>query len=295
MTVFAEPKTPLLDLESTVEAHKGQYDEATPFPHCCFDNLVDDGLLRSVVGEFPSKSDSDWRRLETPGNSHKKSITANFEHQLGPATQYLIRALSAPVFLRFLEQLTGINGLICDPYLHGGALHEIETGGFLGLHTDFNWQPHLKLYRRLNLLLYLNPDWKEEYGGHLELWDENMVVGKRFLPVWNRMIISSVTAKAFHGFPHAIACPPSMSRRSLAMWYYTAELPALQRMDYYFHEPDWMECSTKDRPVWKNALLHLLPPVLTQLKKKSVQTSENVPLKFLPPLLSYPILRWRAK
>ena len=46
----------------------------------------------------------------------------------------------------------------------------------LKIHSDFYLHQYLKIDRRLNLLLYLNDDWKDEYGGHLELWDKTMTI-----------------------------------------------------------------------------------------------------------------------
>lgn len=97
-----------------------------------------------------------------------------------------LQYLNSPPVLRFLEELTGIPALVPDPYYLGGGLHQIERGGFLKIHADFNWREQMRLHRRINLLIYLNKDWKDEYGGHLELWDGNQVGGcrKKILPVF---------------------------------------------------------------------------------------------------------------
>ena len=116
--------------------------------------------------------------------------------------------MSSPPVLRFLEALTGIEGLIPDPYFGGAGPHQILPGGFLKVHADFNWHPLLKLDRRLNLLVYLNKDWREEYGGQLELWDRDMARCERqILPVFNRTVVFSTTDFSFHGHPRPLACP----------------------------------------------------------------------------------------
>ena len=144
-----------------------------------------------------------------------------------PALQPYYKNLIQLNFLKFLESLTGIEGLISDPYYVGGGIHETKKGGFLKVHTDFNYHKKLKLDRRVNLLLYLNSDWKEEYGGHLELWDKDMLSCKRkVLPVINRMAIFSTTDFSYHGHPEPLSCPDNRSRRSLALYYYTNGRPA---------------------------------------------------------------------
>tara|TARA_Y100000287_G_scaffold143386_1_gene118113 strand:- start:3 stop:521 length:519 start_codon:yes stop_codon:yes gene_type:complete len=123
--------------------------------------------------------------------------------------------------------LTGIEEiLIPDPYFLGGGLHEIKKGGFLKIHSDFNFHPQMKLSRRLNLLLYLNKDWQEDYGGHIEFWDRSMKeCGKKFLPIFNRMVIFSTTHSSFHGHPEPLNCPETRSRKSIALYYYSNGRP----------------------------------------------------------------------
>jgi Rps23 Pro-64 3,4-dihydroxylase Tpa1-like proline 4-hydroxylase len=132
--------------------------------------------------------------------------------------------------LLWLEALTGIEGLIPAPYFGGGGLHQIEPGGFLKIHADFNVHPKLKLDRRLNMLVYLNKDWRDEYGGHLELWDRDLsACRKKILPSFNRTVIFSTTDTSFHGHPHPLTAPVGMSRKSVSLYYYTAGRPEAER------------------------------------------------------------------
>ena len=112
--------------------------------------------------------------------------------------------------LLFLEALTGIEGLIPDPYFGGGGLHQIEPGGFLKIHADFNVHPKLKLDRRLNMLIYLNRDWREEYGGHLELWDADdaRVPQARSCRCSTARSSSRRPIRSYHGHPHPLTSPP---------------------------------------------------------------------------------------
>ena len=142
-----------------------QYRAADPFPHVVIDRLFDDADLDAVLREFPSPEAMRWMRFD---NAREKKL--GFYHELSeisPSIRRFLDAMNGFEMLAFLEQLTGIDGLIPDPYFGGGGLHQIEAGGFLKIHADFNVHPKLKLDRRLNMLIYLNKEWKEEYGGQI--------------------------------------------------------------------------------------------------------------------------------
>ena len=105
-------------------------------------------------------------------------------------------------------------------------MHEIKKGGLLKIHSDFNKHPNLKLDRRLNVLIYLNKNWKEEYGGHLEFWDKEMKYCKtKILPIFNRMVVFSTTDFSNHGHPDPLNCPDLVSRKSIATYYYSDGRP----------------------------------------------------------------------
>ena len=134
--------------------------------------------------------------------------------------------LNSSYFLTFLERLTGVDGLIADAHLRGGGLHEIRRGGKLDVHADFNYHKRIKLYRRLNLLLYLNQGWDEDWGGHLELWSRDMTrCVQRIAPVFNRAVIFDTSSHSYHGHPEPLECPETTSRKSMALYYYTVDCP----------------------------------------------------------------------
>jgi hypothetical protein len=127
-------------------------------------------------------------------------------------------------FRNVIGQVTGIDGILDDPDLIGGGLHQITRGGFLDVHIDFNLHPRTKQHRRLNLLHYLNENWKNEYEGHLELWDmkKDQCI-ERVAPILNRAVLFETNEVSYHGHPRPLMCPPEMSRRSAAVYYYTEQ------------------------------------------------------------------------
>jgi Rps23 Pro-64 3,4-dihydroxylase Tpa1-like proline 4-hydroxylase len=196
-----------------------RYRSAKPFPHIVIDDFLDADVLREVIENFPSSEnrkyfDRDQERLKFQYQPHEVSS--------GPGRN-LFAELNSQAFLGFLEELTGLSRLLPDPYFEGGGLHETKRGGHLGVHADFNGHDRLKVERKLNLLIYLNQDWDDTYGGQLELWDLEMkscVV--RVKPVFGRAVIFNTALDSFHGHPDPLECPPERSRRSIATYYYEA-------------------------------------------------------------------------
>jgi Rps23 Pro-64 3,4-dihydroxylase Tpa1-like proline 4-hydroxylase len=210
-------------LDDILQTSAERYRAAQPFPHIVLENLVDPGVLENVLAEFMASDRTTWHHTE---NSRERKYSTEDEQQFGPYTRALIHVFNSGPFLAFLEQLTGIDGLIADPHLRGGGLHEIKRGGSLGVHADFNFYKRLKVYRRLNLIVYLNKDWREEWGGHLELWSKGADrPAARVAPAFNRAVIFDTSNASYHGHPHPLACPDDQSRKSVALYYYSVDYP----------------------------------------------------------------------
>ncbi|HEY9721673.1 MAG TPA: 2OG-Fe(II) oxygenase [Oscillatoriaceae cyanobacterium] len=202
-----------------------EFGQARPFKHVVIENLFRPEFLKTVHDEFYPPNDPRWHRFKDPGRQVKLMLQS--EYQLPPAVKDLIRELNAEPFLRQLSALTGIEGLIPDPYLVGGGMHQLQRGGKLAIHADFNKHTLMKLDRRLNLLVYLNEDWPDAYGGHLELWDRDMkACEKRIAPIFNRTVVFLTDDFSYHGNPEPVECPPERGRKSIALYYYTNGRPA---------------------------------------------------------------------
>ncbi len=197
------------------------YRRAEPFPHLTLDGLFADDLLDCAIAEMPAMAR--WAKYDT---AHERKVVCSDVRNFGPAAETLVHALNSAPFVRFLERLTGIPALIPDPHLHAAGYMKVPPGGFLGLHYDFSTQEELKLERRVNVLLYLNRDWRPQWGGQLELHpngridaDARKVV--QIEPLFNRLVIFN-TPHALHGHRRPIACPPERARLCLSWYYYTA-------------------------------------------------------------------------
>jgi Rps23 Pro-64 3,4-dihydroxylase Tpa1-like proline 4-hydroxylase len=195
------------------------YQSAAPFPHIVIDNFLSSELLRAIHTSFPSIADK--RYFDRSQERFKYQFHAD-ETSSG-LVRNLFAELNGRAFLGFLEEMTGIQGLISDPYLAGGGLHLTRSGGHLGVHADFNVHDPMHVERRLNLLVYLNDDWPTEFGGALELWDREMKgCAKKVEPIMGRAVVFSTNLDSFHGHPEPLSCPPDRDRRSIATYYYTA-------------------------------------------------------------------------
>ncbi len=216
-----------LDEAELVARGRGQataYRTATPFPHVVLDDFLAPELAASAAAEFAALSTEGWDHYEDQGNTLK--LATSDEGRMGPTLRHLVGQFNGHAFIAFLEALTGIEGLLPDPHLAGGGLHQLNPGGFLRVHADFNRHQVLKLDRRINALLYLNPGWREEWGGAFELWTPDMqqqVV--KLPPILNRLVVFNTTSDSFHGNPDPVACPPGNARRSLAFYYYSNGRP----------------------------------------------------------------------
>jgi Rps23 Pro-64 3,4-dihydroxylase Tpa1-like proline 4-hydroxylase len=204
--------------------NRERYLAAQPFPHIAIDNFLNPEVLDEVVRDFPGRDAKPWEAMV---DKDQKKFAANVVSQMAPSVRRVLYFMNSREIINFLEQLTGIEGLIPDPHYAGGGCHELRPGGFLKVHADFNWHKQMRLDRRINLLVYLNKNWAPEYGGNLELWDTamNHKVAE-YAPLFNRCVIFSTTDTSFHGNPVPVNCPPDRSRRSLAFYYYTNGRPA---------------------------------------------------------------------
>lgn len=243
-------------------AQAGAYRSAEPFPHIVLDDFADPRLLEQVLEEVSGEGGLLWSGMD---DRFQRKFASPTTRHMGPCTRRLINFMNGQEMLGFLEQLTGIEGLVADWQLAGGGVHALREGGYLNVHADFNLHRHLRLDRRINLLLYLNKDWREEYGGGLELWDTQMTAcAKRIMPLFNRCVIFNTTDTSFHGNPVPVAAPDGRTRLSLAFYYYNNGRPAEETANphatVFKHRPGEETRMDRVRGIAKK----LAPPLLTE-------------------------------
>jgi Rps23 Pro-64 3,4-dihydroxylase Tpa1-like proline 4-hydroxylase len=193
----------------------------SPFNYIIIDDFLEAVVLNSVQDEFPHFDDPVWHVYDNP--VEKKKTTNNW-NQFKPATYSLLHYLSSPEFVVEVSKLTGYQ-LHADPGLHGGGLHAHGQSGKLNPHLDYKIHPKLQLERRINLIIYIHPNYNEEQGGHLGLWDHDPLTNspgllkKEIAPLTNRAILFDTSQNSWHGISRELNSCTSFVRKSIAAYY----------------------------------------------------------------------------
>ncbi|MEO8213926.1 MAG: 2OG-Fe(II) oxygenase [Myxococcales bacterium] len=207
------------------EALRTQFRSAQPYPHMVIDNFLAPGEAERIARSYPSFEQASAEGFVFNFVNEQRKIQITDTKKFPDPVRQLNDAISSPQFLADLEYITGIPRLSADEQLVGGGMHLTGAGGRLDVHVDFNLIEDRKLFRRLNILLYLNPVWNEAWGGHIELWDKDVRTCQyRCVPALNRCLIFQTSDISYHGVARVTA-PPEMVRQSFAAYYYTKEAP----------------------------------------------------------------------
>ena len=194
------------------------FPNATPYPHIAIDNLVLPDRLHELEADFPNEDSGCWKDVD---HEHQKYKLSCSEVDRMPSTlRQLILELNSGPFINWLEDISGIPHLLPDPLLVGGGLHATKPGGYLTPHIDFHTIGERPLFRRLNLLLYLNKDWPEENNGNLEIWDKpSDSIVREIKPLLGNVVLFRTDMDSMHGFSKPVK---NRLRKSVALYYYTA-------------------------------------------------------------------------
>lgn len=210
-----------------------RFRSAPPFPNLVIDDFFQRDFVNRLYVEFPSFEQGN--RMGDNGQLGGKSTMEKIRG-LGPAFRALDAAIQTPQFLKLLSRITGIEGLLHDPWYLGGGTHENHSGMSLDPHVDFNYHPSERWHRRLNLLVYLNPTWEPHWGGCFELFRDPHASARPDLsiaPTFNRGVLFETSERSWHGF-NAIQLPTEhagKTRRSIALYFYTRERPQAEIVD----------------------------------------------------------------
>jgi Rps23 Pro-64 3,4-dihydroxylase Tpa1-like proline 4-hydroxylase len=229
------------------ETLRASYIDQKPFPHIILDGFLSNVLLDIALDEIKGytfwshdeesqKSKVQINKYFSPSSNQKTLADSlnNIRKEM-PLTFKILQYLSSEEAINFISKLTGIENLEADKTWLGGGVHKVTNGGKLAVHADFNKNWITGLYRRVNLLLYLNKDWQNSYGGDLELWSSDLqVCHKKVAPIFNRAIIFTTARDSYHGHPTPMILPEDTARYSIALYYFTKEPPPNDDVDYRF-------------------------------------------------------------
>ena len=199
------------------------YLNSKPFPHVVIDDFLS--------SEFAKRLENDCRNISPNINvsdnfQQKKKFAFNDWSKMPDSLMKACSFFNSGNFIDFLESITNIKGLISDPFLMGGGLHQTNRGGFLKMHTDFNWHNKIKLNRRINILFYLNSRYEKNWDGQLLLSKKPSKEETKDMisiePIANRLVIFNTNDTTFHGHPEPLYFPEDYPRTSLAFYFYTS-------------------------------------------------------------------------
>jgi hypothetical protein len=258
-----DESTGLLDAERIKEKGidlRAAYLAAHPYPHIAIEDFLPAALLDRCLAEFPALTDA----ASSFDRSQERAKRSFSPDKLPSFSRQLFYSFNSRPFIQVIENICGIRGLIPDPYYLGGGFHEISQGGHLSVHSDFNHHVPLNLERRINVLIYLNRDWRDDYGSQLELWDTDMLrCVKSYPPMFNSCVIFNTTSHSNHGNPRPVAHPAGVPRRSIALYYYTATWDGTKRTHTTQFRVRPGTVDQPDRDVQKRELFaDWMPPVL---------------------------------
>ena len=258
-----DPGTLLIDVSAAKTlgaAHAAEYQAGQPYHHVCIDNFLPATVIDHVIADLQDLpvADTSFDRAQ------ERLKTSYMPERLPKYTRDLFHALNSRAFLLFLEELTGIKALIPDPYFAGAGIHRVQNGGHLDIHADFNVHGHMKVERRLNVLIYLNPGWQEAWGGSFEVWTDDMSAKvKSFVPISNRMVCFSTSSTSMHGNPEPVNNPNGDPRQSIALYYYTATWDDTRVEHTTLFKPRPGTHDERDRQELRHARVRdLLPPLI---------------------------------
>lgn len=224
-----------------IDKLKDQYNFQSPYPYAIFDGLFEDAILNEVVEEI-EKSEFVKDVREIDGVEVKTRSNLEDNESLPVASRQLFELINGGRFLNMVSELTGISGLISDPYYDGGGINIIEGGGTLAVHVDGTTQHRMQICRRLNAILFLNNDWDVDWNGYHEQWDfVNKSISpldpeqqwrciRKILPKRNRLLIFTTNDHSWHGHAGVLKVPKGVRRFSLITYYYTSSRPSTDLM-----------------------------------------------------------------
>jgi hypothetical protein len=199
---------------------------AEPFPFFCIDDFLTPAFAEEVHDAFPDFAEAARMGREFAAVNERRKVQICDAALFPQPIATLHAALASHDFLARLSHVFGIPNLRADDQLVGGGIHMTGPHGWLDVHTDFNFIPERRLHRRLNILIYFNKGWQPEWGGALELWDQQVKVCHHTLqPAFNRCVVFATSETSNHGVT-ALSCPDGRARKSFAAYYYTADPPA---------------------------------------------------------------------
>lgn len=244
----------------SIASFKHDFNNNEPIRHVIIDNFLAASFATALYENFPLLANM---KTHYRGINEKKSESSDFS-KLHPHFEELHKALCSGDFIKWLSNWSGIESLQTINDRLGYGLHQGGNYSFLDIHIDYNLHPIKKLFRKLNLIIFLNQDWQQDWGGQLEFWDENVQrCIQSITPVLNRCVIFECSEVSYHGYKRMIV-PENITRKSFYQYYF---IPVTETVNFH-------DTTFKSRPEES-----LLKKISTSIKEWTKNSAKKILLR----------------
>jgi Rps23 Pro-64 3,4-dihydroxylase Tpa1-like proline 4-hydroxylase len=191
--------------------------------------IIDDLLPAQLCADISLGFPQEFSECLQRSSFRERKKTLAQVYKADPVIDSIIYAFQQKAVVDQIELITSFGSLIPDMKLFAGGISMMNAGDFLNPHIDNSHNIDRSLYRRLNLLFYTSPGWKEEFGGSLKLWNDDVTSSITIPSKFNRLVVMETNKTSWHS-----VSPVKVSkvRQCVSNYYFTKDSP----VDYdYYH------------------------------------------------------------
>lgn len=211
-----------------IEEFNNSFNKSLPFKYLIIDNFLKPEIAAEVESKFPPL---DSMKVKYKGINENKAEDSSFE-KFDNSLKDLNLFIHSNLMIEWVGNITGLDNLCTINDRLGAGLHQGGNNSFLDIHIDYNIHPIEKRQRKLNLLIFFNKEWQEDWGGQLELWNKTNCFIK-ILPSFNRMVLFECNEISYHGYSR-ISCLETITRKSYYHYFFQPIAKAVTYHDTIF-------------------------------------------------------------
>jgi Rps23 Pro-64 3,4-dihydroxylase Tpa1-like proline 4-hydroxylase len=257
------------ELRDKVPEYKASFQNAWPYSHLVIDNFLDQELVEQTLADFPYPENMDIHGTNSSRLLGWQVNPLSSSYSFKPSLNQLFNYLKSTSLRKVFQDIAGISSdVLSDPDYHGSGLLLAPRGGVHRVHADRTYHPNPCYFPRLVLLIYFNKDWKSNYGGSLQLWNNKIDKCVTIAPLFNRCVLFKISSTSFHSIED-LTCPDNVYRRALNYYYLSDQAPS----DSYLHETLFFPRPNERYSYWVNCLKNNFPnDFMSTIASRSVAT-----------------------
>ncbi len=182
-------------VETKKEELKHQFlDSNKTIGYFFIDDLLPEDLVLEIHKNFPNLEQTVLKK------SLKESKYVAYQmNKYERLLEEVIYAFQEKEVVDVISEICGMNKVFPDKNLYAGGLSLMAKGNFLNPHLDNSHDKDRNLWRVLNLLFYVTPDWQLNNGGNLELWPNGLNKDPvTILSKFNRLVVMTTHQNSWH-------------------------------------------------------------------------------------------------